>query len=166
MVRGYTREDIEFERFLCEAWRAESFIKLPTNIIRNPYYQKWRCMSRASIAEFLFGFVIRAKTGNRIADMMYEDFFLGKNLLVSRFTHQGLADRLQYRDRRGINNQMIQLEKEGIFKVTPVQWHGRVIRLYEFGTWKKENNQYNETIYMYKKFDDLLSNEVLQRLKK
>ena len=138
----------------------ESFVKLPTRLMRNKFYQKWRGTQRASTAEFLMGFVIRKKYGNSIADKIYEEYYCKRQLLVARFTQQGLADRLGYKDCRGVNNHMTKLEKEGIFKVHDNRWNGRKLKIYEFGYWDDvTGNDYFEVIYMYKKFNEMLMQE-------
>lgn len=161
-------EDREYEECMIKTPPMivrESFIKIPTSIIRNPEYQKWRSTSRASVADFLFGFVIRNNCGNSIADFLYKRFYKEKKLLVARFTHQGLAERLGYKDRRGVNNHMIVLEKEGIFKTHIEPWRNRRIKIYEFGSWINVNGtNYIESVYMYNKFHNLHTEKKLEKL--
>jgi len=152
-------EDKEYEKCMIEVppmIMRESFVKIPTSILRNPEYQKWRATARASVAEFLFGFVVRSRCGNLIADHLYKKYYREQGLLVARFTHQGLAERMGYRDRRGINNHMVVLEKEGIFKSRMEPWRNRKIKIYEFGTWANlQGCNYIENVYMYSKFHKL-----------
>lgn len=160
-------EDREFEECIVKSApiiETESFIKLPSRLMRNCFYQQWRCTKRASTAEFLFGFTIRKKCGNAIADMLYDKYYIGEKLLVSRFTHQGLAERLGYKDRRGINNHMVDLEKEEIFKIHKEPWRNRIIRVYEFGTWdNKTGSDYFEIVHMYTKFNKILASYELEK---
>lgn len=161
-------EDKEFEEYITKLppmITKESFVKIPTVIMRNPLYQKWRSTSRASTAEFLFGFVIRASCNNNIAKMLYKKYYVEKHLLVARFTHQGLAERLGFKDRRGINNHMVMLEKEGIFKIHLEPWRNRQIRVYEFGSWHMSpGGNYEEIITMYSKFHKLAAEDNIARL--
>ena len=160
-------EDKEYEECIVNTpttVETESFIKLPTRLMRNRFYQQWRCTKRASTAEFLFGFTIRKRCGNAIADLLYNKYYVEKKLLVARFTHQGLAERLGYKDRRGINNHMVELEKENIFTVHEEPWRDRSIRVYEFGTWdNKTGNDYFEIVHMYTKFNKMLATYAIEK---
>lgn len=161
-------EDKEYENHIVSCPPTivrESFVKIPNKIIRNPFYQKWRATSRASVADFLFGFVIRNKCGNPIADHLYNEYYVKKKLLVARFTHQGLAERLGYKDRRGINNHMVVLEEEEVFKVHIEPWRNREIRVYEFGAWENlQGCNYIEIIHMHRKFSKILTEHNLEKL--
>ena len=160
-------EDKEYEECIVKTsptFVIESFIKLPTRLMRNRFYQQWRCTKKASTAEFLFGFTIRKRCKNAIADMLFDKYYKEKKLLVARFTHQGLAERLGYKDRRGINNHMVALENEGIFKVHKEPWKNRILRIYEFGTWdNKTGNDYFEIIHMYTKFNKILADYEIEK---
>ena len=155
------RDDDEYERQLCSVpptIKISTYTKVATELIRNPLYQKWRGTARGSIAEFLYGFTIRARMNNAIADMLLENYYKEKRLLVARFTMQGLATRLGYKNRAGIINHMKVLEEEGIFKVHIEPWKGRNLRVYEFGYWDIAGvDTYFEVLHMHNKFHKLLA---------
>lgn len=160
-------EDKEYEEFICEApayVEKISYSKYPTKLQQNPLWQKWRATSRASVADFLFGFSIRKEMKNKIAAKIYYEFYRKRNIIAARFTQQGLAERLGYKDRRGVNNHMVKLAEEGIFKIHYMPWRDREIRVYEFGVWRVENDcDYLETIHMYTKFNKLWAEEKIRR---
>jgi len=163
----YTYENQEMEATLIKTpptMTHDSYTKISTRMLRNPHYQAWRGTSRGSVADFLFGFTIRRKCGNAIADMLYDKYYVGKRLLVARFTQDGLAKLLGYKDRKSINKQMKLLEKEGIFKVHMEPWRGKKIRVYEFGYWEnKTGTDYVEVLHFFCKFNKMLADEQLSR---
>lgn len=159
------RDDDIYEKHLCSVppmIEKVSYTKLATSMIRNPMYQKWRGTTRGSIAEFLYGFTIRAKLDNAIANMLYEKYYIGKKLLVARFTMHGIAKRLGYKNRSAIINHMKVLEEEEIFKVHIEPWRDRNLRIYEFGYWDiAGEDTYFEVLHMYNKFSKLLAEKKL-----
>lgn len=160
-------EDREYEEHMtCSVpiMVRESFVKIPTRVFQSVTFNQWIGKARASVASYLFGFVIRAKMGNKIANHLYQKYYVEQRLLVSRFTQQGLAERLGYRDRRGVNNHMISLYEEGIFKVHEEPWNGRVLRVYEFGNWECVKGNYIENVYMWDKFLKLEAERTINRL--
>jgi hypothetical protein len=99
--------------------------------------------------------VIRAKMNNRIADFIYKEYFIKRKLLASRFSQQGLAELLGYASKKGINNQLMKCEKEGVFRVEwlKVPWRKKKLKIYVFGSWEnKTGNDHVETIDMFTKF--------------
>lgn len=163
----YTYENQEMEAALVKSPPTmvhDSYTKISTRMIRNPYYQAWRGTAAGSIADFLFGFAIRKKCGNAIADMLYEKYYRDKKLIVSRFTQEGLAKLLGYKNRKGVEKHMRALEKDGIFKIHMETWRNKKIRVYEFGYWEnKTGTDYVEVLHFFCKFNKMLADSNLSK---
>ena len=141
----------------------ESFVKLPNALVRNPLYQKWRGTARGSLAEFLLGYIIRGRTNSPVANKILDEFYIEKRLLVARFDNDTLAQKLGYKDRRGIIRHITQLQEEGIIKIHDINnWYDYKVRLFEVGKWKMDKqNRYIEIIHMYSKFHKMLAEKNL-----
>lgn len=156
----YFEEDKEFEECINKCppvFKQASFVKEPMDIIRNVTYEKWRGSKRASTAWLLFGYTIRARCGNGIADAIYEKYYKKRKLIAARYTHQGLSEIMDYKDRRAIWNHLTACKKEGIFYVEEMPWtsRGRTrdIKIYVFGSWENVGgDNYIETVDMFTKF--------------
>ena len=156
---------IAVENFVNQKTERDSFLMLPHSIIKNPAYQRWRGSSRASVAEYLLGYIIRGKSQNPISNRIFEEFYLDKQLLVTRFSDNELAKRLGYKNAKSISGYLNTLENEGIFKVIYLPWGEKKVKLYELGFYKKYPAcpEYSETIYLYKKFFTMEQQEIAQK---
>lgn len=131
----------------------DSFIMLPTAIAKNVDYVHWRKSARGAIAEYLLCFIIRGKSQNLIQNEIFKKLYLGEQRLITRFSEEELAKRLNYRDKKSIVGYLNTLENEGIFKVIYFGWGKSKIKLYELGFYECVGpRNYSETIYAYQKF--------------
>lgn len=149
-VEDRSEEDKEFEELVLRTVPIEyqsPFWKLPYPFLRSNVFTKWITESKAQSWIRLYSCVIRADMNNKIASFLYHKYYVGKHKLVARFTQDGLAQSLGYKDRRGVNNHLVKLEKEGVIKIIPEKWNNRYIRVYDFGNWIEEDNTKIERIY-------------------
>lgn len=95
----------------------------------------WMGSARFKTWARLFSFSIRHKIPNRMALKIYEDYYIKKQLVVSRFSYVALADTLGC-TKQAINTHMKRLQSEKAFKVHTMKWRNRDISVYEFGRWE------------------------------
>lgn len=166
-IEDRSEEDKEFEEFMAKTVPIEyqsPFLKIPCPFLRSNVFTRWITESKAQSWLRLYSFIIRAKMNNKIAAFLYDKYYIGKHKLVARFTQDGLAQSLEYKDRRGVNNHLVKLEKEGVIKIIPEKWNNRYIRVYDFGTWSEVDNSKIERLYfnsvMRKKIGELKLKEL------
>jgi hypothetical protein len=105
-------------------------------------------------------YIIRKNCGNAIADTIFERYYIKRNLLVARYTHQGLANLLGYKGRSAVHNHLTDCKNMGLFKTEEMPWysHGRkrAIKIYIFGSWKRiDDETYIETYDLFTKFKQI-----------
>lgn len=160
-------EDVVFERCLRESkdeFKQPSFTMIPNDIHRNILWERWRGTPRASTVWLLIGYILRKKVNNPIADKIYEEYYKKRNLLVARYTQQGLAELLEYNDRRAINNHLKACEKDKVFHTEDMIWGTRKIKIYIFGSWENKTGcNYVETFDMFREFRKREADRLLEK---
>jgi len=158
-VEDRSEEDKEYEDFILRTVPIEHqapFWKIAYPFLRSNVFTQWITESKAQSWMRLFSCTIRADMNNKIASFLYHKYYVGKHKIVARFTQDGLAQSLGYKDRRGVNNHIVKLEKEGVIKVIPEKWNNRYIRVYDFGSWHEVDNTKIERLY----FDSVMRKKI------
>jgi len=123
----------------------------------------WMGSARFKVWARLFSFSIRQKMANKMAVKIYEDYYIKKQKVVSRFSYPALGATLGC-TKQAVNRHIKQLEKEGAFKISTLKWQKRDILIYEFGTWEwLPNGKKYEFLHIYNKLKVLNAKNKLKK---
>ncbi len=144
-----------------EGNRPEPFLIIPYKLIRSKAYSKWMVTKEYAVWAYLLTYVIRSPKMNVGGSLdIYEDYFVQRKLLASRWTLELLADRLDT-SKGAVARYVKSLNEKGLLKIEKVIIDYAKINIYIFGT---HDGFGNEILFAHTVFKKLAAAEQLKKL--